>query len=104
MVEAAAVCGCFYCVTRFPPTAISDWVDESSSTALCPNCGIDSVIPEQREKPLSDELLTAMHDYWFERTVSLSPQPSLRQRLRLRLEPLLRRLTWDWGRSKRDAV
>src|SRR5262245_15380299 len=67
-VQAACVCGCFYCVTTFSPTEISEWVDERdavSSTALCPNCGIDSVIPEQPDRPLNDEILAAMHAYWF---------------------------------------
>ncbi len=101
------MCGCFYCLTTFPPTAISDWVDEQdepSSTALCPHCGIDSVIPEQPNRPLNRQLLEAMHAYWFERTVSVAPNPSFAQRIRLRLEPVLRRVKWDWGGSRKDAV
>jgi len=37
----------------FPPTEISEWVNEgnaASVTALCPHCGIDSVIPEQPDR------------------------------------------------------
>src|SRR5438067_13755815 len=107
MVEAASLCGCFYCLRTFPPTAISDWVDEDNSsgaTALCPHCGIDSVIPQQPDQPLSRELLAAMHAYWFERTVWISARSSFAQRLRLRIEPFLRRVRWDWGWLKKDAV
>ena len=107
MVEAVDLCGCFYCLRTFPPTAISEWVDEHNSygtTALCPHCGIDSVIPQQPDHLLSPDLLAAMHAYWFERTVSISASPSSAQRLRLRLEPILRRLRWDWGRSRKNAV
>ena len=90
-----------------PPTAISDWADEQNSfgaTALCPHCGIDSVIPQQPDHPLSPDLLAAMHAYWFERTVSISASPSFAQRLRLRMEPILHRVRWDWGGSRKDAV
>jgi hypothetical protein len=107
MVEAADLCGCFYCLRTFPPAAISDWVDENNSagaTALCPHCGIDSVIPQQPDHPLNPDLLAAMHAYWFERTVSISSTPSFAQRLRLRVEPILRRVRWDWGGSRKDAV
>ena len=41
------LCGCFYCRKSFPPTAIGEWTEEvggMGQTALCPRCGIDSVI------------------------------------------------------------
>ena len=106
IVETTDLCGCFYCLKMFPPITISDWVDEQNSlgtTALCPYCGIDSVIPQQPAHPLSADLLAAMHAYWFERTVSITSSPSVTQRLRLRMEPILRRLRWDWG-TRKDAV
>lgn len=48
---SAARCGCFYCCETFEPAEITEWIDptaddpQSGETALCPRCGIDSVIP-----------------------------------------------------------
>jgi hypothetical protein len=79
-VVASARCGCFYCLQMFAPTEISDWVDGpdesdttlNGTTALCPRCGIDSVLPDSiPDVPLSSELLSAMRAHWFERTVSI---------------------------------
>ena len=36
-------CGCYYCLAFFPPRAIEDWAD-TGSTAICPCCGVDSII------------------------------------------------------------
>ena len=107
VVEGATLCGCFYCLQMFPPTEISVWVDEENAagtTALCPHCGIDSVIPQRPDRLLNSDVLAAMHAYWFDRTVSIPSNPSLMRRLRLRLEPILRRVTWDWRGSRKDAV
>jgi len=53
--------GCFYCLaTDISPMAeIRDWIDKDQ-TALCPRCGIDSVIA--RTDP---EFLAMMRKYWF---------------------------------------
>ena len=90
--------GCFHCLASFAPSAITEWVDDDD-TALCPHCGIDSVIPSDPTIPLSPTLLQAMHSYWFERTVRVRSKSTLWQRLRWRLEPLLRR--WAWFRLGR---
>ena len=36
-------CGCFYCLSIFDPREIVEWVP-MENTALCPYCGVDSVI------------------------------------------------------------
>ena len=41
---ASDVCGCFYCLETFRPDQIKDWIDSKNVIALCPYCGIDSVI------------------------------------------------------------
>ena len=58
-------CGCFYCEKLFKPTEILDWVnDKLGDTALCPKCGIDSVLSDQH--PVEDpEFLNQMNKYWF---------------------------------------
>lgn len=36
-------CGCYYCLSFFPPKEIADWTD-CGGTAICPNCDVDSVL------------------------------------------------------------
>jgi hypothetical protein len=63
------LCGCFYCCATFPPSDVTEWVDEGSDghgqTALCPKCGIDSVIGDRSGFPLSRDFLLEMNSYWF---------------------------------------
>ncbi len=69
VVLAAERCGCFHCCAEFEPGAITDWVDPASddmqagTTALCPRCGIDSVIP--LEPGMDARFLQRMKEYWF---------------------------------------
>jgi hypothetical protein len=59
----AAVCGCFYCLSEYPFDRIAAWTDEGE-TAICPVCGVDSVLGFA--SPGADtELLRKMHDRWF---------------------------------------
>ena len=60
---------CFYCLEEFAAGEISEWVDRDT-TALCPRCGIDSVLSVTGQTA-DKEFLRQMHDYWFERTVRL---------------------------------
>ena len=67
-ILASDVCGCFYCRQTFPPSEIEEWVDERDGvgrTALCPRCGIDSVIGSRAGFALTPEFLREMYDYWF---------------------------------------
>lgn len=64
MLEKSKKCACFFCLEIFSPVEINEWADEEK-TALCPYCGIDSVIAEMAGFPLIKEFLTAMKEYWF---------------------------------------
>ena len=67
-VLGSELCGCFYCRQTFRPTEIEDWVDEVydvGTTALCPRCGVDSVIGSGSGVALTPEFLREMHNYWF---------------------------------------
>ena len=68
-IVVSGLCGCFYCRTQFAPSKIVEWVDEDASgvgqTALCPNCGIDSVIGDRSGYEPSKDLLTRMYEHWF---------------------------------------
>ena len=69
LVWRSARCGCFHCESFFAPTEIEDWVDRMS-TALCPRCGVDAVLPDVPLYVLNAELLREMHEAFF-----LSPSP-----------------------------
>ena len=63
-------CGCFHCLSIFKPSEISDWVDEDENgigqTALCPKCGIDSVLGSNSGYPVTEiGFLKEMKSYWF---------------------------------------
>ncbi len=62
-------CGCFYCCKIFSPSEIEDWCDEDENdegqTALCPKCGIDSVIGDLSGYEISKDFLAKMNKYWF---------------------------------------
>jgi len=62
------VCGCFHCLETFQPDGIDRWIDERHGvgvTALCPRCGIDSVIGSESGYPITQAFLKKMHDHWF---------------------------------------
>jgi hypothetical protein len=58
------LCGCFYCEKIFPPSEIVEWVD-NGGTALCPYCGIDSLIGSASGFQLTKEFLHGMCEHWF---------------------------------------
>lgn len=68
-VLASTQCGCFYCLAVFSPNEIREWVDAGATgqgqTALCPICGIDSVLPDRAGIPLTLDSLTRMREHWF---------------------------------------
>jgi hypothetical protein len=59
------ICGCFYCRRIFSPAKIFDWTDEPEGTAICPHCGIDSIIGENSGFPITEEFLEEMHEAYF---------------------------------------
>lgn len=63
-VEASDRCGCFFCFRTFVPGAIKSWVDKNQ-TALCPSCGVDSVIGSASKHRLDDAFLRKMHGHFF---------------------------------------
>ena len=64
-VEASEAAGCFYCCEVFSPSEIAIWVD-NDDCALCPRCGIDSVIGDTSGFPVADKtFLREMNEFWF---------------------------------------
>ena len=68
-VAKSELCGCFYCLEIYSPSKITEWVDNDDAgmgqTALCPRCGIDSVIGSNSGVPITKEYLTGMNLVWF---------------------------------------
>lgn len=62
-VLASALCGCFNCLATFPPERIREWVDEDE-TALCPECGLDTVLGTGSGYPITPDFLREMQAYW----------------------------------------
>ncbi|MCF6156417.1 MAG: cytoplasmic protein [Candidatus Brocadia sp.] len=66
---ASNQCGCFYCTAVFQPPEIEKWIDKDEKgvgqTALCPRCGIDSVIGSKLGYPITVEFLREMQRHWF---------------------------------------
>ena len=58
-------CGCFYCLEIFNPNEITEWIKDESGTAICPYCGIDSIIGESSGYPITLEFLKKMENYWL---------------------------------------
>lgn len=59
LFSADHAAGCFHCMKEFMPKQIVEWVDDDR-TALCPYCGIDSVIPDP-----AGLVLRALWRIWF---------------------------------------
>jgi hypothetical protein len=73
LIAKSTLCGCFYCLAIFSPEEIVDWVDwpdgavdqlAEGGTALCPRCGIDSVLPNP-PVAVDPQLLADMKEAWF---------------------------------------
>jgi hypothetical protein len=63
-IEASGSCGCFYCMRVFGHEHINEWIDDGE-TALCPHCGIDSVLGSASGYEISAPFLSRMHSAWF---------------------------------------
>ena len=59
-------CGCFHCISIFPAIDIKETVVEKDGfkTAICPICGIDSVLGDASVE-ITAEILEAMNEYYF---------------------------------------
>ena len=95
-------CGCFCCLEEFPPSDITEWTQDENVpagktgvTALCPQCGIDSVIGSASGYPITQPFLTAMKNHFFESLdsskPSLAPNVALEEFLMLACSPAKKR-------------
>lgn len=57
-------CYCFYCLSHIDPKEIETYIDDGK-TALCPKCGIDSILPNSAAGTVDEDTLKEMQKYWF---------------------------------------
>lgn len=66
-ILASKLCGCFCCERTFSSSEIEEWIEVNFSdgeTAICPKCGIDSVLSSKY--PIEDkQFLHEMNNFWF---------------------------------------
>lgn len=62
-IKASVLCGCFYCEAIYPASDVREYV--CGNDAVCPQCGIDSVIADA-SATLDAAFLNAMYVRWFE--------------------------------------
>lgn len=64
-VKRSEKIGCYFCTRTFEASEIEEWVDKGA-TAICPNCGIDSILPDATA-PIDTDTLSKMMAFWFGR-------------------------------------
>jgi Zn finger protein HypA/HybF involved in hydrogenase expression len=64
LIEKSDKCYCFHCKSVFESGEIERYLNEET-TAICPKCGIDSVIPDGMDEKIDETIISEMHDYWF---------------------------------------
>ena len=63
-LQHSTKCGCFHCKKIFDPAEINKWTDDGN-TAICPYCGIDSVITKTASYEIVPEVLDVLYKYYF---------------------------------------
>lgn len=63
LLRVSGRAGCFHCVTLFMPGEVGQWAD--ADTALCPECGVDAVIPSKAGFPMTVEFIEAMRRHFY---------------------------------------
>lgn len=63
-VAVSNTCYCFHCMKSMKPMEITLYQDDGQ-TALCPNCGFDTVLPDGIDEVVDEEIIAEMHEYWF---------------------------------------
>ena len=64
-IEASELCGCFHCCNTFTPGEVKEYVGVREC-ALCPMCGIDSVLAGCDAPITREGFLLEMKQHWFD--------------------------------------
>lgn len=63
-IEKSLKCGCFSCGRLFDATEVEEYTNDGE-TALCPYCGVDSVIGDSSGIELNPRLLSELNQLFF---------------------------------------
>ena len=65
-VKRSEFCGCYFCCRIFPSSEVTECIpDNDLTTAVCPHCGIDSVIGDNSGIPIRKDVLEELRRFWF---------------------------------------
>ena len=64
LILKSTICYCFHCKRQVTPSEIVRYL-EIENTAICPYCGVDSIIPDSTEHELTSDTVDKMNKYWF---------------------------------------
>lgn len=57
-ISKSSTCVCYHCLCRFSANAVDNWIEDiKDDTAICPACGIDSVLGDATGLDLSDAVI-----------------------------------------------
>lgn len=63
-IEKTDTCGCFHCKNIFYSGNITEWTDDGK-TAICPYCGVDSIIYNKKDYIITSNDLEDLNRYYF---------------------------------------
>ena len=61
-IQESPKAGCYYCKKTYKPSKVVEFL-EHEEIALCPKCGIDSVLPANSPYEPTNENLAELHQY-----------------------------------------
>lgn len=69
-IKRSKKCGCFYCCDIFDASEVKQFIEADNKcdklgTAVCPKCGIDSVIGDASGYSVNQQFMQDMHRHWF---------------------------------------
>lgn len=64
IIADSRVAGCFCCLKAFPAKDVCEY-SEDGDTALCPKCGIDSVVGDATGYEITPDALRDLRELWF---------------------------------------
>lgn len=63
-IENSIKVGCYSCITIFDSDKIDEYC-ENDTTAICPYCYVDAILPDTIPVPLTIDILTQLNNTWF---------------------------------------
>jgi len=69
-IKSSKKCGCFFCCEIYDASDVVNFIEANNDcdrlgTAICPKCGIDSVIGDASGIEITPEFMRKMHEHWF---------------------------------------